>query len=397
VPGAIWLEAQVNNMAKTFLGYRRAQGRAGVRNWIAVISVMDNCNPVTRAISQAVAGTIAVTAMFVRGQFGADLDFALGALAGMGRNPNIAGVVLVGLEPESTEGVAALIRPSGKPVEQVHLQPDGTIECIARGTRLAARLALQASQARRDACPIAELVIGLECGGSDTTSGLSCNPAIGRMADRLVGDGGTVIISETSEFIGAEHLFAARAIDAQVKRDFLAAVGGMEQMAIGRGVNMRDSQPAPDNKRGGLTTVEEKALGALAKAGKSPLVGVLGYGQAPVRQGLHFMDAPSAAVENLTAFAISGCQLTCFGTGVGNPIGNMVAPTLKVCGNVNTLQSMRDNLDVDVSAVFESGASIVELGDQLYERIAEVASGTLVTSELLNVRETAVSRFERSL
>jgi altronate dehydratase large subunit len=186
-------------------------------------------------------------------------------------------------------------------------------------------------------------------------------------------------------------------VDEQVKRDFLAAVQRMEDLAVGRGVNMRDSQPAPDNKRGGLTTVEEKALGALAKAGKSPLVGVLGYGQPPVRQGLHFMDAPSAAVENLTAFAISGCQLNCFGTGVGNPIGNMVSPTLKICGNTNTLQSMRDNLDFDVSAVFESSASIADLGDQLYERVTDVASGTLVTSELLNVRETAVSRFERSL
>src|SRR5204862_24449 len=220
-------------MAKTFFGYRRAQGRAGVRNWIAVISVMDNCNPVTRAISQAVAGTIPVTAMVVRGQFGTDLDFALGALAGRGRNPNIAGVLVVGLEPESTEAVAAHIRPS---------------------------------------------------------------------------------------------------------------------------------QPAPDNKRGGLTTVEEKALGALAKSGSSALVGVLGYGQAPVRAGLHFMDAPSAAVENLTAFAIGGCQLTCFGTGVGNPIGNTIAPTIKICGNSNTLRTMRDNIDVDVSAIFESSARIADLG-----------------------------------
>ena len=384
-------------MTKTFLGYRRDSGPAGVRNWIAVISVMDNCNPVTRTIAQAVAGTIPVTTMFVRGQFGADLDFALDALAGMGRNPNVAGVLLVGLEESSTEAVASRIRPTGKPVEVVHLQPHGTIECIAEGTRRAARMALQASRARRESCPISELTIGVECGGSDTTSGLSCNPAIGRMADRLIEDGGTIIISETSEFIGAEHLFAQRAINAEVEQAFLAAVRGMEDMAIRRGVNMRDSQPAPDNKRGGLTTVEEKALGAMAKAGSSRLMGVLGYGQAPVRRGLHFMDAPSAAVENLTAFAIAGCQLTCFGTGVGNPIGNMLAPTLKVCGNVNTLKSMRDNIDVDVSAVFESGASIADLGDRLYDYVAEVGSGTSVTSELLNVRETAVSRFERSL
>jgi altronate dehydratase large subunit len=282
-------------------------------------------------------------------------------------------------------------------VERVHLQPDGTVNCIAEGTRLASRMVLQASKQRREPCPISDLTIGVECGGSDTTSGLSCNPVIGRMADRLIDDGGTVIISETSEFIGAEHLFAARAANDEVKNAFLAAVRGMEDMAIRRGVNMRDSQPAPDNKKGGLTTVEEKALGAQAKSGKRPLVGVLSYGQAPVRKGLHFMDAPSPAVENLTAFAIGGCQLICFGTGVGNPIGNMVVPTIKISGNVNTVRTMGDNIDVDVSAVFESSASIADLGDGLYDTVAEVGSGTRVTSEVLDVRETAVSRFERSL
>jgi altronate dehydratase large subunit len=385
-------------MNKTFLGYPRATGPAGVRNWVAVISVMDNCNPVTRTISNAVADTIPVTTLFVRGQFGADLEFALDALAGMGRNPNIAGVLLVGLEPSSTEEVARRIRPSGKPVETVHLQPDGTIECVAQGTRLAARLVAQASRARRQPFPISELVVGVECGASDTTSGLSCNPTIGRMADRLVNDGGTIIISETSEFIGAEHLFAARAVDAGVKKAFLGAVRDMEMMAIERGVNMRDSQPAPDNKRGGLTTVEEKALGAFAKSGTRPLVGVLRYGEAPTRKGLHFMDAPSAAVENLTAFAMSGCQLICFGTGVGNPIGNMVTPTIKICGNVNTLSgAMRDNIDFDVSDIFERGTKVSELGDGLYDYLAEVGSGTRISSEILDVRETAVSRFERSL
>jgi altronate dehydratase large subunit len=382
---------------KTFLGYRRATGPAGVRNWIAVISVMDNCNPVTRTIAQAVAGTIPVTTSFVRGQFGPDLEFALDSLAGLGRNPNVAGVLLVGLEESSTEIVASRIRPSGKPVEAVHLQPGGTIDCIAEGTRRASRLVLQASKQRREPCPISDLAIGVECGGSDTTSGLSCNPVIGRMADRLIDDGGTIIISETSEFIGAEHLFAARAADDEVKQAFLAAVRGMEEMAVRRGVNMRDSQPSPDNKKGGLTTVEEKALGAQAKSGHRPLVGVLSYGQAPVRKGLHFMDAPAAAVENLTALAIGGCQLICFGTGVGNPIGNMVVPTIKISGNVNTVGSMGDNIDVDVSAVFESSASIADLGDRLYETVAEVGSGTRVTSEVLDVRETVVSRFERSL
>jgi altronate dehydratase large subunit len=217
------------------------------------------------------------------------------------------------------------------------------------------------------------------------------------MADHLIEAGATVIISETSEFIGADHLFAARAIDDSVRKAFVEAVRNMENGAISRGVDMREAQPSPDNKRGGLTTVEEKALGAMAKAGSTPLVGVLGYGEAPKRKGLHFMDAPAAAVENLTAMAASGCQLIFFGTGVGNPIGNTIAPTVKVCGNLNTVRTMADNIDFDVSAILEAGMKISALGDQLFEYAMDVASGTQLTSEVLNVREIAISRFERSL
>ncbi|MFX1676508.1 UxaA family hydrolase [Paraburkholderia sp. A2WS-5] len=382
---------------KTFFGYRRANGAVGVRNWVAVVSVMDNCNPVTRSIAGAVEGTIAVTTLFVRGQFGADLDFAYESIAGLGRNPNIASVLLVGLEESSTEEVAARIRATGKPVEAVHLQPHGTIDCIAQGTRKALKLSIEASRLRREACPVSELVVGVECGGSDTTSGLSCNPVIGRMADEIIAEGGTVIISETSEFIGADHLFAARAVDESVRTAFVEAVRNMENLALARGVDMRDSQPSPDNKRGGLTTVEEKALGAMAKAGSSPLVGVLRYGEAPQRKGLHFMDAPAAAVENLTGLAAAGCQLTFFGTGVGNPIGSMVAPTIKVCGNIQTLQTMADNIDFDASGILEKGMKISQIGDELFQYAMDVASGTRLASEVLDVRETAISRFERSL
>jgi altronate dehydratase large subunit len=384
-------------MSKTFLGYRRENGAVGVRNWVAVVSVMDNCNPVTRAIAHAVDGTIPVTTLFVRGQVGRDLELAFDSLAGMGSNPNIAAVLLVGLEEKSIEEVARRIRPSGKPVEAIHLQPSGTINAVAEGTRRAMRLVLRASAARRELAPMSALVVGVECGGSDTTSGLTCNPTIGRMADRLIDDGGTVIISETAEFVGAEHLFAARAVDAAVRKAFVDAVHHLEQEAARCGVDLTGTNPAPDNIRGGLTTLEEKALGAMAKAGSRPLTGVLGYGQAPQRKGLHFMDAPAPAVENLTAFAAAGCQLIFFGTGVGNPIGNMVTPTVKVCGNVNTLRTMADNIDVDVSGILETGAKVSDLGDRLFDYAAEIASGTRTTSEVLDVRETAISRFERTL
>ena len=380
-------------MTQTFLGYARANGSVGVRNHVAVISIMDNCNPVTRAICAAVDGTIAVTTLFVRGQYGHDLEVAFNTLAGMGRNPNVAGVLLVGLEEQTTEEVARRIRPSGKRIEAINLQPGGPINAVAEGTRRAMRLVLEASRARREPCPVSSLVVGVECGGSDTTSGLTCNPTIGAMADRLVDDGGSVIISETSEFLGAEHLFAARAVDESVARAFVEAVMRLEREAVSRGMDIRGTNPTQDNIRGGLTTIEEKALGAMAKAGTRPLASVLSYGEAPAGKGLHFMDAPAPAVENLTAFAAAGCQLIFFGTGVGNPIGNMVAPTVKVCGNVNSLRTMADNIDFDASAILEKGSKAGSVGERLYDFAIEVASGTRTTSELLDVRETAISRF----
>lgn len=380
-------------MAKTFLGYPREDGTIGVRNWVAIVSVMDVCNPVTRAISQQVHGTIPVTTLFVRGQYGRDLEIAFNTLAGMGRNPNIASVLLIGLEEQFTEEVARRIRPSGKPVDAIVLQPHGTINGVAEGTRKALKLVLHASNRRRQRCPTSAIMVGVECGGSDTTSGLTCNPAIGQMSDRLVDDGGTVIISETSEFLGAEHLFAARAVSPEVKLAFTEMVLRAEREAISQGIDIRGTNPSPDNIRGGLTTIEEKALGAMAKAGTRPLSGVLSYGQAPSGKGLHFLDAPAPAVENLTAFAAAGCQLILFGTGVGNPIGNMVAPTVKVSGNVNTLRTMADNIDFDASDILEKKASVGLIGDKLYEYTLEVASGTRTSSEVLDMRETAISRF----
>jgi altronate dehydratase large subunit len=384
-------------MSATFLGYKRPDGAVGVRTRVAVISIMDNCNPVTRSIARAVDGTIPVTTLFVRGQYGRDLEIAFDSLAGMGRNPNIAAVLLVGLEEQTTEEVARRIRPSGKPVEAINLQPDGTINAVAEGTRRAMKLAIAASGARRRPCPVSSLVVGVECGGSDTTSGLTCNPAIGALSDHLVDAGGTVIISETSEFLGAEHLFAARAVNETVGKAFVEAVVRLEKEAMSRGLDIRGTNPTQDNIRGGLTTIEEKALGAMAKAGTRKLQGVLGYGEAPRGKGLHFMDAPAPAVENLTAFAAAGCQLIFFGTGVGNPIGNMVTPTVKVSGNVNTLRTMADNIDFDASEILEKGEKVSAVGDRLYDFALDVASGTRTSSEVLDVRETAISRFSPTI
>jgi altronate dehydratase large subunit len=382
----------------TFLGYERADGSAGIRNLVAVVSVMDNCNPVTRAIAAAVQGTIPVTTLFVRGQLGRDLDITLKTLAGLATNPNIAGVVLIGLEPGMTSELAKRIEPAGRPLEIITIQDaGGTIEATAKGTRAAARLVRTASRQHRAPVSLAKLVVGVECGGSDTTSGLASNPAIGIVADRLAAQGARIIISETSEFFGAEHLFADRAADAATRECFLKEVRDFEQGIMALGIDLRGSNPTPDNIRGGLTTIEEKALGAMAKAGSSPLVGVLSYSERPKKAGLHFMSTPAPAVESLTGLAAGGCQLCLFSTGVGNPIGSVVSTTIKVTGNRNTIETFSDNIDFDVTDILEKGESVDSAGGRLFDYTMSVAAGELTTSEILDVRETSISRFLPSM
>jgi altronate dehydratase large subunit len=382
----------------TFWGYERPDGNVGSRNLVAVISVMDTCNPVTRAVAQAVKGTVYLPGSFIRGQLGNDRAITLKATAGLCLNPNIAAVVVIGLEPTTTRELQELIKPSGKPVEVVNIQlAGGTINSVAEGTRAAARLARQASKQARKQFPLSKLTLGLECGGSDTTSGLASNPSIGIVADKIIAAGGKAIISETSEFFGAEHLFSEQAVDPGVKERFLREINAAEQDIIKQGVDLRGSNPTPDNIRGGLTTIEEKALGAMAKAGSSPLVGVLGYGDIPSRPGLHFMNTPAPAVESITGLAAAGCQIGLFSTGVGNPIGHPVMTVLKVSGNRNTIDTFSDNVDFDVSAVLEKNESIMSSGSRLFEYAVAVASGELTTSEVLSVHESAISRFGLSM
>lgn len=382
----------------TFLGYERPDGSVGIRNTVAVISVMDTCNPVTKRLAEAVAGTTYLPGSFIRGQLGRDRAITLRATAGLCLNPNVYGAVVVGLEPKTTEELVALVAASGKPVESVVIQSaGGTIEAVAAGTRIAARLARDASRERRSEHPISRLRLAVECGGSDTTSGLASNPSIGVVSDAVVGARGSVIISETSEFFGAEHLFAERAVDDRVRRSFVEAVETLEREIKAQGADLRGSNPTPDNIRGGLTTIEEKALGAMAKAGASPLVSVVEYGEAPDGPGLHFMAAPAPAVESITGFAAAGCQLCLFSTGVGNPIGHPIMTIVKVSGNRNTIDTFSDNIDFDVTSVVERGEPIATAGARLLDYALSVASGELTSSEILDVRESAISRFGQSM
>jgi altronate dehydratase large subunit len=383
---------------QTFLGYARPDGSVGIRNVIAVISVMDNCNPVTRAVAQAVQGTIYLPGSFIRGQLAKDREITLNVTAGLCLNPNVAGVVVIGLEPGTTRELVDLIKPSGKPVEAVDIQlQGGTIQSIAEGTRAAMRLAREASKQRRQEFPLSRLILGLECGGSDTTSGLASNPSIGVVADYVVANGGKAIITETSEFFGAEHLFAQRAATPEVGKQILDVIRGHEKDIINLGIDLRGSNPSLDNIRGGLSTIEEKALGALSKAGKSKVNSVLAYGEVPSQAGLHFMWGPAPAVESITGLAAGGCQLCLFSTGVGNPIGHQVSTVIKLSGNRNTLNMMPDNVDFDVTSILEKNEPVKSAGERLIQYALSVMNGELTTSELLDTRDSAISRFGISM
>jgi altronate dehydratase large subunit len=385
-------------MQSTFWGYARPDGSVGIRNLIAVISVMDNCNPVSRAVAQAVQGTVYMPGSYIRGQLARDREITLHVTAGLCLNPNIAAVVVIGLEPGTTQELVNLIKPSGKPVAAVDIQlAGGTIQSIAEGTRAALRFSREASKQRREEFPLSRLNVGLECGGSDTTSGLASNPSIGVVADAIVSAGGTAIITETSEFFGAEHLFAERAATPEVGRKILDVIRSHEKDIIGLGIDLRGSNPSLDNIRGGLSTIEEKALGAMAKAGKSKVIDVLSYGQVPSRKGLHFMAGPAPAVESITGLAAGGCQMCLFSTGVGNPIGHQVATVVKISGNRNTLNMMPDNVDFDVSGILEKNETVRAVGERLVQYAISVANGELTTSELLDTRDSAISRFGFSM
>lgn len=385
-------------MSGEFPGYRRADGRVGVRNVVAVLSAMDNTNPSAERIASMVRGTEVLATPFGRGQIGADFEVTRRTLAGIAGHPNVAGVLVLSLSLASGRVLASRVRATGKPVEVLGLQEcGGALAMTMEGVRIAARLVLEASELARERCPLGELVVAVECGGSDTTSGLASNPAIGRFSDRLIDSGGTVILSEPAEFMGAEHLLAARAESPDDARKIRDMVRWFEDEAKRNGVDMRGTNPTPDNIEGGLTTLEEKSLGAIAKGGTRPIVEVVDYSEPPSRRGLVVMNTPSAACESMTGLAAGGAQIILFSTGRGNAIGAPVAPTVKVTGNPNTARTMGESIDVDVSAVLTGEEGLDAAGERVWRRVVKVAGGALTACEVFDEQQLSVSRFGPSV
>ncbi|MSQ71894.1 MAG: hypothetical protein EXR27_11490 [Betaproteobacteria bacterium] len=380
-------------MTDHFLGFLRPDGRFGVRNFVAVIAVMDNVNPVARRIAARVSGAMPICVAFGRGMVAEDRDRHDHVLIQYGKHPNVASTLVVGLEPVTAERYAREIAAAGKPVAWIAVQSlGGTAKAVERGVEIVREMALQAAGMVRVAAPVASLTVGLECGASDATSGLTANTALGRVADWIVSAGGTAILSETEEIIGAEHLLAERAASPAVAARLLAAVANAEALARFQGVQLVPL--GEDNMSGGLSTMEEKSMGAVRKGGTSPLREVIGYGEAPGERGLVFMDAPAPGVENIAALAASGAQIILFSTGVGNPVGHPLVPTIKLTGNPHTAESFADNIDVDVSGIVRGKYGLDDAASFIRAALADTASGALTKSERLGDVEISISRVD---
>ena len=372
------------------MGYVRPDGRVGIRNHILVIPSSVCASEVAMRIASHVEGAVALPNQHGCCQIGADLDLVTNTLIGLGKNPNVAAVLVVGLGCEGvpTKKVAEEIATTGKRVEYITIQDcGGTLKAEEIGTRIVRQMAQEAALLKREEGDISNLILAVECGGSDTTSGLAANPVAGYVSDKLIELGGTSMFSETTEIIGAEHLLAKRAVSREVADKLLTFVRRCEEKAKTMGVDMRGGQPTPGNIEGGISTIEEKSLGCIYKGGTKPVQGVLDYGESPAGKGLYIMDTPGQDIESITGMTAGGAQLVIFTTGRGTPTGSPIAPVIKITANPNTYKKMEDNIDFNAGTIVEGDETIREAGERLFKEMIEVCNGKLTKAEVLKHRE----------
>jgi altronate dehydratase large subunit len=371
-------------------GYRRQDGTAGVRNHVLAVSSMDVTNPLARRIAAAVQGVVPIATAFGRIHEGADRAQHERTLAGLIRNPNTAAALIVGFEPDTTRGVVEAVGDCGKPVAALSVLSQGsTIDLLHEGMRIAAGMVAEAGRTARTPMPLAHLVLGLKCGGSDPTSGLIGNAAVGRVSDAVVEAGGTVILTETEDMIGAEHLLAARAATPAIGEQLCATVARLEAQAQAHGARL--SALGADHLAAGITTNEEKALGSIQKAGRTALQQVTGYAERPTRNGLVFMDAIGGGIPEITGLAAAGAQVILFVTGSGHPTGHPTAPTLKITGNPRTATRFASSIDVDVSPALAGEISLDAAAERIRETLLAVCAGQMTRNEIQGDVESTVA------
>ncbi|PKL07330.1 MAG: carbohydrate hydrolase [Spirochaetae bacterium HGW-Spirochaetae-9] len=380
----------------TFFGYRRPDGKVGIRNHVLILPASVCASDTARIIASQVSGAISFTNQNGCAQIGKDLEYTMDILAGFAANPNVYGTVVVSLGCETCQAniVGDAIRKlTNKPLRTVIIQQEGgTLKAVEKGVRNAKQLVEEASIAQRVEAPISELMLGTECGGSDPTSGIAANPLVGSLSDRLVELGGTSILSETPEFIGAEHILAKRAKTPEIGQRILDIVYRYEDSLKAVGEEVRRANPTPGNKAGGITTLEEKSLGCIHKGGHTPVNAVYDYAKPVTEKGLVIMDTPGQDPSSVAAMVAGGAQIVVFTTGRGSPMGNPIAPVIKITGNRGTFATMGDNIDFDASDLIFGPKSMKTLTDDLLKLVVDTANGKVTKAESLGINEISVMR-----
>ncbi len=373
-------------------GYRRPNGRWGVRNHILVLPVRAAANLAAQRIAGGAPGVVAVAHQWEGSADDSDGPRIFATLAGFAANPNAAAVLVVGVTAEDGR-LADAVAAEGQRVEFLALaEHRGTAGSVDAGRAVIERLRAVAGAAEREPMPLSELILGTECGGSDALSGITANPALGVASDLLVQAGGASILAEIPELIGAERLLAARAVSPQVAQDVLDVIHRFEQDIRDLGVDVRGAQPAPGNIEGGLTTIEEKSLGAAKKGGNAPVSGVVGFARRPAGPGLYIMDTPGHDIEQMVGMVAGGAQIVVFTTGRGTPTGSPIAPCIKVATNSAIFARMAGDIDLNAGAILDGGETLESMGRRIFEEILAVAGGKLSSAEQRGNREFAISR-----
>jgi len=383
-------------MELNLTGYRRENGRVGVRNYVAIIPVDDISNAAAEGVASLIRGTIALPHHYGRLQFGDDLQLTFDTLIGTGRNPNIAAAVVIGIEPKWTERIAEGIAETGKPVASFSIERNGDLRTVEAAARKAKEFVHVASELPRVPIGLGELTVSAKCGESDTTLGLASNPTVGRVFERMLAEGATAIFGETSEVTGAEDIIADAAVDSKVRKEFMDTFQAYQDFIIGTGADLLGSQPTEGNIRGGLSTIEEKALGNVQKIGHNKMTGVLKPAQEPAGPGMYFMDSSSAAAEMVTLCAAGGSVLHFFTTGQGNVIGNPIIPVMKITANPLTVETMSEHVDVDVSGILRLEMSLDEAADSTMYEMGRTINGRLTAAEALRHNEFVLTKLYRS-
>ena len=382
----------------TFLGYRRENKRVGIRNHVVILPVDDISNAACEAVANNIQGTLALPHAYGRLQFGEDLELFFRTMIGTGSNPNVAAAIIIGIEPGWTQRIVDGIAKTGKPVAGFSIERNGDLQTIADASRKAKEYVQWASELQREECTVDELYISVKCGESDTTTGLGSCPTVGNVIDKTVAMGATASFGETTELTGGEHIVKAKAATPAVAEAFMKVWNNYNDMVMKEKTDdLSESQPTKGNIRGGLSTIEEKAMGNIEKLGKkTKFVGVLKPAEAPSGKGLWFMDTSSAAAEAVTLWAASGAVVHLFPTGQGNIIGNPIEPVIKLSANPLTCSTMSEHIDLDVSAILRGELSVDQAGDKLLALIVRTASGRLTAAEALKHREFVMTKLYRS-